>query len=135
MPVGATTASVQWCIGQPCCLIMRNMLPTRTNGSAGLFTNTKGDPPALPGRQSKFDISGIGPGYPSVKLQSVSRQSTLSWEQDDSGSSDICCFAGGWPGSEKERREVCVGQAAAISVVGVAGHAGISYRRPGQMKT
>jgi hypothetical protein len=89
---------------------LRIVALTVFQAAAILETNTKGDPPALPGRQSKFDISGGRPRLFFGETPEREPQKALSWEQDDSGSPGICRFAGGRPASEKEhhRPEVCV---------------------------
>ena len=98
--------------------------------------NTKGDPPALPGRQSKFDISGGRPRLsigeiPKRKPPKHSHGRKMTAVPPEYAASRVVGLVHGKSAIDLRR---AYRQAAAISVVGVAGHAGISYRRPGRMK-
>ena len=98
--------------------------------------NTKGDPPALPGRQSKFDISGGRPRLsigeiPERKPPKHSHGRKMAAVPPEYAASRVVGLVQGKSAMDLRRS---YRQAAAIWVVGVAGHAGISYRRPGRMK-
>ena len=110
-------------------------LGSRRRVGKSAFSNTLGDPPALPGRQLKFDISGGVPRLVDRRNVRACAAKVRACAQDACDSAEIRRLVGNWRQEGKERHspDACVRRTGEISWVRPPGRVGISYRQSGRM--